>query len=148
MAYGEARVLVRRTAGEVLDFVMDPRAYAVVDDKIGAVRWVRREGNAVTFRFRARILGLPGPLTSHRMVRTGDERVDITPVPSWQERLCHFQAFFVCVPHAEGAVVTRRLEFGLVRPLSWLAAPLTRWLRREVPAELAAAKAWLERTGA
>ncbi|MFF5209111.1 SRPBCC family protein [Streptosporangium sp. NPDC000396] len=146
-AHGQATVLIGCTGGQVLDFVMDPRAYATIDGKIGAIRWVRRAGDTVVFRFRARLLGVPGPLVTHRMIRTGHERVDIAPVPGPHDRLARFRASFTCAPHPRGTVVTRRLQFDLARPLAWLAPMLSCWLSREVPAELKAAKARLEQTG-
>lgn len=55
----EARVTetIRCTPEELLDFVMDPERYAEVDEKIGTIDWVRREGNVTEFRFRG---ALPG----------------------------------------------------------------------------------------
>ena len=88
MAHGEAKVVIRRPAKEVLDFVMDLHEYRKIDKKLGVIRWLRRDGDTVTFRFRPWLLGLPGPMTTQRLVRTGDSRIDISPPgPSWQDRL-------------------------------------------------------------
>ncbi|AWS43919.1 SRPBCC family protein [Streptosporangium sp. 'caverna'] len=145
MAHGEASVLIRRPAKEILDFVMDLQRYREVDDKIGPIRWLQREGDTVTFRFRPRLLGLPGPSTTQRVVRTGDERIDITPVPSWQDRILRFKGTFTCADHPDGTVVTRRLDFDFSRPLAVaLDSVVTRWLGGDVPRELAAVKARLE----
>ncbi len=147
MAHGEATVVIRRPAKEVLDFVMDLHEYRKIDKKLGVIRWLRRDGDTVTFRFRPWLLGLPGPVTTQRLVRTGDSRIDISPpFPSWQDRLAGFEASFVCHDHPEGTTVTRRLDFTLSPALRWFLDPiLTRWLKAEVPREIAAAKARLER---
>src|SRR6266403_2265775 len=79
MAHGEATVVIRRPAKEVLDFVMDLHEYRKIDKKLGVIRWLRRDGDTVTFRFRPWLLGLPGPVTTQRLVRTGDSRIDISP---------------------------------------------------------------------
>src|SRR3989454_12126151 len=92
MAHGEATVVIRRPAKEVLDFVMDLHEYRKIDKKLGVIRWLRRDGDTVTFRFRPWLLGLPGPVTTQRLVRTGDSRIDISPpAPGWQGQVSGFK---------------------------------------------------------
>src|SRR5438094_10495855 len=114
MAHGEATVVIRRPAKEVLDFVMDLHEYRKIDKKLGVIRWLRRDGDTVTFHFRPWLLGLPGPVTTPRLVRTGDSRIDISPpVPGWPDRRAGCQASFVCHDHPGRRTVKRRLAFPL-----------------------------------
>ncbi len=43
MAHGEAKVVIRRPAKEVLDFVMDLHEYRKIDKKLGVIRWLKAE---------------------------------------------------------------------------------------------------------
>ncbi|MEU7900413.1 hypothetical protein AB0B45_47220 [Nonomuraea sp. NPDC049152] len=100
-----------------MDFVMDPRAHATIDGKIGAIRWVCRDGDTVVFRFRARLFGVPGPLVTHRMTQPATNASTSLPCPP-HDRLARFRASFTCTPHLRGTVVTR-LQSDLARPLAW-----------------------------
>jgi len=149
VAVGEASTLVARPAADILDFILDVEAYRVVDPRLRTIKWVRRTPGETVFRFRPTLMGLPGPMTTQRVTRTSDSRVDITPMPSAMNGLADFAGLLECT--AEGGVtrVRRRLEFRFPRPLSWLLdPPLTRWLATDVPAELARLKAHLERPAA
>src|SRR3989442_14210678 len=114
MAHGEATVVIRRPAKEALDLVMDLHEYRKIDKKLGVIRWLRRDGDTVTFRFRPWLLGLPGPVTTQRLVRTGDSRIDISPpVSGWQDRLAGFKAALVCPCPPEGATEKPPVAFPL-----------------------------------
>ncbi|WKG12417.1 hypothetical protein QX204_13490 [Nocardia sp. PE-7] len=113
---------------EYLEFAMDVERYASVDDKLGPMDWVRRNGNVVEFRFRPSMPGIPGPAPKMiaRGVLTPGERVDVglSPLPAsklWH-RLMRFNCEFrvrtsrerhpghqddVSRDHASGAVVNR-----------------------------------------
>jgi hypothetical protein len=148
MAFGEARLLIRRPAREILDFVMDLRQYQKVDAKLDKIYWTRRNGNELTFRFRPRLLNLPGPPAVQRVVLTPGERIDISNVPAWYDAVTDFRASFECAETADGTWVTRRVAFTFRKPLSYLLEPLfDRWLKAEVPRELANAKEYLEAAG-
>lgn len=126
--------------------MLDIRRYQQVDAKLGAIHAVRRDGDDVVFTFRPRLLGLPGPLTTQRVLLTSPGRIEVTGMPSWTDALARFAASFTLREDATGTQVTRRLEFTFPRPLRWALDPVFgRWLRGEVPRELAAAKAFLER---
>lgn len=145
MAVGEASTLVARPAAEILDFILDVEAYRAVDPRLRTIRWVRRTPGETVFRFRPALMGLPGPLTTQRVTLTPGRRVDITPVPSVMDRFAGFAGLLECTPEGGATRVRRRLEFRFPRPLSWLMdPPLTRWLAKDVPAELARLKAHLE----
>src|SRR5439155_25766688 len=126
MAHGEATVVIRRPAKEVLDFVMDLHEYRKIDKKLGVIRWLRRDGDTVTFRFRPWLLGLPGPVTTQRLVRTGDSRIDISPpVPGWQDRLAGFKASFLAQGPHMGTRVHRRMDLQSIKntPCSTIPSP-------------------------
>lgn len=145
MAVGEANTVVARPAKEVLAFIMDVEAYRAVDPRLRTIAWVRRSPGETVFRFRPKLMGLPGPMTTQRVVLTPGRRVDITPVPSPVDRLVGFAGLMECIEEGGTTRVRRRLEFRFARPLSWFLDPLMgRWLAKDVPAELVRLKAHLE----
>ncbi|MFI0153877.1 hypothetical protein [Streptomyces lydicus] len=69
------------------------------------------------------------------------------PANRLSRRLCDFEASFVCTPTGDGTRLVRTLTFHFAPCLSRLAEPLLRRrLTAEVAAEVALAKAHLERT--
>lgn len=145
---GDAEVLIRTTATEVLDFILDVERYRTVDPKIGTIHWIRRspDGREVTFRFTPQLGPLPAVVRStQRVTRVGDHAVSIAALPSWVDRLAQFHGSLSTAPAQEGVLVRRRLEFWLAAPLRPTLGPvLRRWLARDVPAELAAVRQTLE----
>ncbi|PSK89608.1 carbon monoxide dehydrogenase subunit G [Murinocardiopsis flavida] len=143
--------VIRCTPEEFLAFVLDPEAYARVDDKIGAIDWVRREGDLTEFRFRPKLPGVPGPAPKlvSQMRLTPGERVDVRYAPLPQNRLNHrlsrFAASFAAAPADGGTRVTRTISIDFAPFARWLLEPI---LRRTLPADVAkeihAAKAHLE----
>lgn len=146
MACGEARLFVRRPAVDIANFILDLRSYQSVDNKLGKIYWVRRDGNEVLFRFQPRLLGLPGPPTTQRVVASEDgSSIQIAGMPAWADVLVTFSASFQFAEEDDGTWVTRRLEFIFKKPVSWLLDPLfNRWLAKDVAIELANAKRVLE----
>ncbi|SFB06995.1 Polyketide cyclase / dehydrase and lipid transport [Amycolatopsis marina] len=144
---------MRCSPDEFLALVLNPRRYAEVDDKLGRIDWVRREGNVTEFKFRSRLPGLPGPMPKvvSRMRLTPGERVDVEYAPSPHNRLSRrlstFAASFVCRPVSDGTRVTRTIEFGFL-PIVGLPVELIlrRTLRSDVEREIRGAKELLERT--
>lgn len=131
MIYGEASTTVAAPPAQVLDLICDLERYKQADTKIRKVLSVDVAGDHIVVRFRSRLRGLPTPAVRQRVVRTGNERVDITSVPSWQDRLVSFRGSVVCSPAAGGTHIVHREEFhphGFLRPLvdrflrAWLAA--------------------------
>ncbi len=99
------------------------------------------------FRFRPRLMGVPGPRTTQRVVLISGRRVDVIPVPSPMDRIVLFAELRECVEEDGLNRVHRRLEFRFVRPLSWvLDSLMRRWPAKDVPAEMARFKAHLEAT--
>src|SRR6059036_1027854 len=105
MAVGTATATLKTTADEYLAFVLDVERYRQVDDKLGAIEWVRTEGNVTEFRFRPKMPLTPwSPKVVSRMTLTPGERVDIQYAPRPDNRLAHalssFSAFFAVEPAA------------------------------------------------
>jgi hypothetical protein len=100
----------------------------------------------VTFRFRPRLLGLPGPPTTQRVVLADDGRtIRIGGIPSALDRVASFAASFTFDERDGGTWVTRRVEFTFAKPVAAVLDPLFgRWLQRDVDSELAGAKRLLE----
>lgn len=146
MAYGEARLFISRSAGEIADFVLDLNRYQAVDAKLGRIYWVRRDGNEVTFRFQPKLLGLPGPPTIQRVLLAEDgSKILIGGQPSWTDKVAVFSAYFLFEEAEGGTWVTRHVEFRFAKPLAALLDRLFRkWLVRDVESELAGAKRVLE----
>lgn len=143
---------VQCTPDQFLALVMDPRRYAQIDDKLGPIDWVRREGNVTRFRFRSHLPGVPGPSPKvvSQMTLTPGERVDIEYAPVPENRINHrmstFAASFVCAPAAHGTRVSRTIELGFAPLLRWILEPvLRRTLRPDLQRELAGAKSLAEK---
>jgi hypothetical protein len=135
--YGQASVTVTASPAEVLDFVCDLARYRTADTKIGKVLSVKPDGDDQIVRFRSRLRDLPGPLVRQRIHRTGDTRIDITDMPSWQNRLATFHGIFTCEPTKTGTLVMHREEFDFHGPMRLIAEPFLRsWLAADVKGEV------------
>ncbi|GAA2811840.1 SRPBCC family protein [Crossiella cryophila] len=147
----EVTATIGCTPAELLEFVMDARRYALVDRKIHPVLWVRRDGKVTEFAFRARVAGLPGPVTVSRMRLTPGRRVDVALAPAPANRLgrvfSEFDASFVCVPVAGGTRLVRTLNFRFRGWLRWVEPLLRRRVTAEVEEEVRLAKRHLEGAG-
>jgi hypothetical protein len=142
---------VQCTPDQFLALVMDPKRYAQIDDKLGPIDWVRREGNVTRFQFRSRLPGVPGPSPKvvSQMTLTPGERVDIeyAPVPENRinQRISTFAASFACAPADDGTRVSRTIELGFIPLLRWILEPiLRRTLRPDLQRELSGAKSLVE----
>jgi hypothetical protein len=146
MARGETRLFIERPAVDIAEFVLDLRGYAKVDNKLGRIFWVRREGNEVTFRFLPKLLGLPGPPTTQKVVLSPDgTSITVSGVPSWTDRMVAFAAMFTFDERDGGTWVTRQVQFTFAKPLAKLIDKrFERWLDRDVRVELEGAKRALE----
>jgi hypothetical protein len=138
MIYGEASAIVAATPSQALDLVCDVERYRLADTKIRNVLGTTTDGDQSIVRFRSRLRGLPTPAVRQCVARTGDERVDIRSVPSWQDRLVSFRGSVVCTPAAGGTRIVHREEFrahGPLRPVfdRFLGA----WLRKDIEEEVA-----------
>ncbi|MGH3305639.1 MAG: SRPBCC family protein [Streptosporangiaceae bacterium] len=138
MIYGEASVTVAAAPAQVLELICDIERYKLADTKIRKVLETKADGDQIVVRFRSRLRGLPTPAVRQRVARTGDDRVDITSVPSWADRLVDFRGSVTCTPTAAGTHVVHREEFhphGLLQPV--FERFLGRWLARDIDYEVA-----------
>jgi hypothetical protein len=142
---------IQCAADEVLAFVMDPERYTQIDDKIGPIDWVRREGEVTEFRFRPKLPGIPGPAPKvvSRMRLIPGQRVSAEYAPLPQNKLAHrlskFGASFVCVPSREGVQFTRTISIEVTPLVRWLVEPvLRRTLQKDVEREVQGVKDYLE----
>jgi len=144
---GEGETVVHCPPDRVLEFVMDLDRYRQADRKIGRVYEVVREGPVARVRFRAKMLGLPGPKVAQVLERDGD-RLTVRNEPSWMDRLYRFEGLVACRPAEDGATHVRHVEsFEFRRPWSYLLEPLVgAWLRRDTPAEVRRLHDLLEQT--
>jgi len=146
--------LISCTAQTWLEFVLDVHRYAEVDDKIGPIRWVRREGDLVEFKFRPRLPGLRLPALPiiSQMRLTPGQRIDVrlAPLPhNLSSRLVsRFRAGFSCEQHEGGVRVTRAIAFDFGPEVRWYVEPvLRRTLPESVERELRLTRQVLERPG-
>lgn len=137
-----------------LDLVLGVHQYAAVDDKIGPIKWVRRDGDLTEFRFTPRLLGvpLPQPAMVSQMRLVPGKRIDVVlaPLPrNLSGRVWSDWAWFSCEAIPECVRVTRMISFKFAPPLRWLVEPvLRRTLPVSVERELRLAKQLLESGGA
>lgn len=145
MAKTQFTILIDRPADDILEFILDVEAYRDVDPRLSSIRWVRRAHGCTVFRFRPRLMGLPAPLSTQMVVRRGMS-VDISALPSPSDHFADFAGSLECVAGPQETTVTRTLRFDLAAPLApILDRRLSRWLERDVPAEMARLKARLEK---
>jgi hypothetical protein len=146
MITGEGTAMIGRPAQEILDFVMDLEGYKVVDSKIGTIKTLERTGDVAIVKFRAKLRGLPSPfLVTQKVAMTRGERIEVSDVPSWLDRMVHFEGLFQVESTPEGTRVLRRIRFTFAKPMAWVFEPFLRsWLAADVPAEVLALKAHLE----
>jgi hypothetical protein len=137
MIYGEASTTVTAPPAQVLDLVCDLERYKRADTKIRKVLDTRVDGDRIVVRFRSRLRGLPAPAVRQQIVRSGDERLDISSVPSWPSRLVRFSGSVTCARTAAGTRVVHREEFHATAPLRPLFDRfLGSWLSRDIEAEV------------
>jgi hypothetical protein len=143
--------VIRCSAAELLEFVMDIEAYTAIDEKIGPIDWARRRGDVADFVFTPRLPGIPIPVPKVLQYAhlTPGKPVDIGFAPPPANRLAHlssrFHASFVATPMPEGTKFTRTFSLTFGPPLGWLVEPiLARTLPADIEGELAGAKRCLE----
>lgn len=134
-----------------LDLVLDVHRYALVDDKIGRIWWVRHSGDQTEFKFTPRLPGvsLPGlPIVSQmRLVPHQRINVRFAPLPRnlGSHAAVRFRARFSCEAVPEGVRVSRMISFRFTAPLGlWIEPVLRRTLPVSVERELRLAKQLLE----
>ncbi|HET8682808.1 MAG TPA: hypothetical protein VFM54_13205 [Micromonosporaceae bacterium] len=135
-----------------LEFVMDVERYREVDDKLGPIAWVRREGNLTEFKFRPRLPGMnvPEPYAISQMRLTPGRHIDIRLAPLPRNLPNHLVSKFAARFAAEvvdgQTRVTRMISFHFNPLVRWMFEPtLRRTLPESVERELRLSKQILER---
>jgi len=147
MASGEAELVINYPPEEIINFVMDLHEYRKVDDKLGKIHSIKPapDGQGVLVHFRPKLMGMPGPSTTQRVVALPGNRIEITGVPSWTDSLVKFHGYFRCEPAEGGTRVVRGLDFQFSKAMGWMMnGPVARWLKKAMPEELENAKEYLE----
>jgi len=146
MAFGQAELVINYPPEQIIDFVLDLKEYRKVDDKLGKIHWIKQapDGQGVLVRFRPKLMGMPGPSTTQRVVVLPGNKIDITGVPSWTDSLVTFHGYFRCEPAEGGTKVIRGLDFRFSKAMAFMNGPVTRWLSKAIPEELENAKEYLE----
>jgi hypothetical protein len=148
MASGESELVINYPPEGIIDFVLDLNEYRKVDDKLGKIHWIKPapDGKGVLVHFRPKLMGMPGPSTTQRVVVMPGNSIEITGVPTWMDSLVKFHGYFRCEPAPGGGTkVVRGLDFQFGKPMGWMMnGPVTRWLKKAIPVELENAKVYLE----
>ena len=139
-----AETHIRCTPEQVRDFVLDVERYRLADHKIGKVR-AREEldGDAVV-TFRTNMRGMIAS-TRQRLHVVGTERIEVSALPSWQDKLVQFHGLFEFRPDEDGTHVRHAYEFSFSPAVKWMMEPYLRsWLARNIDDEVKQMKVLLE----
>jgi hypothetical protein len=140
----QATEVIDRSPDDILEYVMDLDRYRAADHKIVKVLSFHRDGNDAVVAFRSRARGLTAR-ARQRMRLVPGQRIDVTNVPSWQDRLVGFEGSFVCEPVSGGTRVTHRYVFDFKGPGRWIAEPyFRRWMARDIAEEVGRMKQLME----
>lgn len=144
MIYGEATALIRCSAREVLEFVLDFERYRQADTKIRKVHGVERNGNEGRLRYSGWIRGLPTPIVEHAWRLVPYSRLEIRSLKR-DSLLDHFEGLFMCEETPQGTRVLHRETFVFHPPLGSVVERFLRaWIARDVREEVVRMKHILE----
>lgn len=136
MIEGVGEAVVPVSPEEALAVVLDLDRYRQADYKIGTVKWVRPDATGATVRFRAKMVGMPGPYVTQRVDRTGT-RLDVHTVgPKWMNRMVSFEGVVDCTPVEGGTRFFHREALTFHGPFRILEPLLRGWLAKDTPAEV------------
>lgn len=120
----------------MIAFVLDIEQYRKVDHKIGRVVKTETIDGDHVVTFRTALRGLPAK-ARQRMHVVGTTRIEISPMPSWQDKLVTFRGLFELTPVEGGTEVRHAYHFDFRPPSKWIVEPYIReWLARGLKAEL------------
>jgi hypothetical protein len=139
-----ATATVQCSAQDVIDFVLDVERYRHVDHKIGRVlKTETLDGDHIVI-FNTSMRGLPAR-ARQRMHVIGTERIEVSPMPSWQDNLMTFRGLFELTPVADGVQVRHAYHFDFKPPMRWIVEPYIRgWLAQGIEDEVQDLKLALE----
>lgn len=145
MISGEGTTTIRRSAAEVMEFVLDFRRYAEADTKIRRVFEMEREGNHGRVRYSAWFWKLPVPTVVHEWTLVPHSRLEVRSTRR-DGALERFEGLFTCEETSEGTRVLHRETFVFIPAVAPLIDRLFgSWLARQVRDEVTLLKRALER---
>ncbi len=145
MIAGEGSALIRRSARDILEFVLDFPRYREADTKIRRVLGVERNGNEGRLRYSGRMRGIPTPAVEHAWSLVPYSRLEVRSLRR-DSLLDRFEGVFICGDDPNGTRVLHRETFWFHPPLGTLVERfLGGWLARDVAAEVSRMKDILER---
>jgi len=144
---GEATELMRCSAQDAYEFVLDLERYKQADLKIGAVHSVTWHGDQAEIHYSGRFRGLPTPAVRQTVAVQPCRRIDVRSIPgTFAHAMSRFHGTFTFEELGNGITrVFHREELEFRPPLKWLIEPLLRsWLERDTPEEVHRMKVMLE----
>jgi len=149
VVYGEAGTTIKRSAKDVLEFVLDLEKYRGADHKFHRIHYVERFNDHGRAKYSGRLRGVPTPTEVQEWTLEPYRRLEFRSVPSiWPGMIARFEGTFECEEVEEGTRVRHREAFVFRPPFSWVAVPFLRtWLQRDVEDEVVRLKDLLEHGG-
>lgn len=139
-----ATTTVQRSPQEVIDLVLNIEQYRKVDHKIGRVLKTETIDGDQVVTFMTVLRGMPAK-ARQRMHVVGTERIEVSPMPSWQDKLVTFRGLFELTAVEGGTKVRHAYHFDFKPPMRWIVEPYIRgWLARGLEKEVSDIKAVLE----
>ncbi len=147
MIAGEGTQIIRRSAREIYEFILDLERYRQADTKIGRVHSVEWRGDVAEICYSGRFRGLNTPAVRQIISAEPYRRIDIRSKPGTAaHRIAPFHGLFTLEQLADGTTrVFHREALAPPVPFKWVLDPLLRaWLERDTPAEMVRLKRLLE----
>ena len=147
MISGEGVQVIRRSAKDIFEFVVDFDRYRQADHKIGVVHAVTWHGDQGEVSYSARFRGLPTPAVRQIITVQPFQRIDVRSTPGTAAHFMGpFHGLFTFEEIEAGVTrVFHREELRLRAPVKWIGEPFLRsWLARDVPGEVLRLKHLLE----
>jgi hypothetical protein len=144
---GEGTQVIRRSAKDIFDFILDLEQYRKADTKIDRVYSVRRDGDKTEIHYRGRFRGFPTPAVRQIVTVEPHRRIDVRSKPgTLAHLLAPFHGLFVLEELGDGTTkVFHREALDPPVPVKWLIEPLLgAWLAQDTPVEMVRLKQLLE----
>ena len=147
MIAGEGTQLIRCSARDIYEFVLDPEKYKTADLKIRTVHSVIWDGDQAEIHYSGRFRGVPTPAVRQIISVEPYRRIDVRSKPgTLADFVSRFHGVFTFEELDDGVTrVFHREALVFRRPLAWFMEPLLRrWLERDTPQEVLRLKTLLE----